>query len=48
MSLIKIIALLCLGVLFILQITGIVSLDMNILATSSTLFAGLIVLPPEI
>ena len=43
MSLINIIAILCLGVLFILQITNIVSLDMNILGPSSTLFAGLII-----
>ena len=43
MSLINIIAILCLGVLFILQITKIVSLDMNILGPSSTLFAGLII-----
>lgn len=43
MSLINIIAILCLGVLFILQITGIVSLDMNILGPSLTLFAGLII-----
>ena len=43
MSLINIFAILCLGVLFILQITKIVSLDMNILGPSSTLFAGLII-----
>ena len=43
MSLINIIAILCLGVLFILQITKIISLDMNILGPSLTLFAGLII-----
>lgn len=43
MPLINIIALLCLGVVFILQITNIVSLDMNILGPSSTLIAGLII-----
>ena len=43
MSLIHIIAILCLSVVFILQIANIVSLDMNILGPSSTLFAGLII-----
>ena len=43
MSLINIIAILCLSVLFILQITKIISLDMNILGPSLTLFAGLII-----
>ena len=43
MSLINIIAILCLGVLFILQITKIINLDMNILAPSLTLFTGFII-----
>lgn len=43
MPLINTIALLCLGVLLILQITKIVSLDMNIFGPSLTLVAGLII-----
>ena len=43
MPLINFIAILCLSVLFILQITKIINWDMNILAPSSTLFAGLII-----
>ena len=43
MSLINIIAILCLGVLFVLQITKIISLDMNILGPYLTLFTGVII-----
>ena len=43
MPLINIIALLCLGVLFILQITQKISLDMNILGPYLTVFAGVII-----
>ena len=43
MPLINFIALLCLGVLFILQITKIICLDMNILGPYLTLFTGVII-----
>ena len=43
MSLINIIAILFLGVLFILQITKIISLDMNIVGPYLTLFTAVII-----